>query len=247
MFAAKDCLPYETAASRRPGTFAAPARIINNIRQNSQNRPCVFSRLRTLLSAQKFQSPYFHSLPHSLQQERNLTPAFPIASALFLRSCAQERKSTPLFSCACARFCRYVGVWSKIASVERIAAALHSILPADAPRRGAPVYGRQAANRETDFSSTATLGCVHSVGRTQSAALKSAALHSILRPAADGRQPLFETTNQRGYTWAAQRKVVTGRGVNRRKMAMTVSDVGFLRALLAICVVAGGDAGRSWA
>jgi hypothetical protein len=30
-------------------------------------------------------------------------------------------------------------------------------------------------------------------------------------------------------------------------MAMITSDIGFLRALLATFVVAGGDAGRSWA
>jgi hypothetical protein len=43
--------------------------------------------------------------------------AFPVTSALLVRSFAQERKSTPLLSCACARFCRYGGPvprWEKI-------------------------------------------------------------------------------------------------------------------------------------
>src|ERR1022692_4290787 len=113
MFAAKDRLPHDAAASRRPGTFAAPAPIKGNIHQNSQNRPFIFSSLLTLLPAQDLQPTYFQSLPRSLQQERNITPAFPSASGLFLRSCAQERKLTPLFSCIPARFCEYVGVGEK--------------------------------------------------------------------------------------------------------------------------------------
>jgi hypothetical protein len=109
MFAAKDRRPQDAAVSSRPGTLAAAARFRNSFRQESQKRPSVFSELCTLLTTQKYQRPYFHSLAHSLQQEQILTPVFPITPALFLRSCAQERKSTPLFSCACARFCRYGG------------------------------------------------------------------------------------------------------------------------------------------
>jgi len=104
MFAAKDRPPQNAAVSSRPVTFAAAARIGGNLRQESQTRPCVFSRLRTLFSAQVLQAPYFHLLPHSLPQERKVTPAFPARSRLFLRSSAQERKLTPLLSGACARF-----------------------------------------------------------------------------------------------------------------------------------------------
>ncbi len=110
MFAAKESPPEDAAASCRPVTFAAPARIGSNLRQESrQGGPFVFSRLRTLLRAQILQATYFQLLPHSSPQERKLTPAFSARSALFLRSSAQERKSTPLFSGACALFCRTTG------------------------------------------------------------------------------------------------------------------------------------------
>ena len=120
MFAAKGCLLYDTAAFRRPGTFAAPARLLQTSDPGSPNcsRPQEpkrrrVSSLHTPLPAQNFQPTHFQSLPHSLTQARNITPAFPSASGLFLRSSAQERKSTPLFSCACARFFRYRGVGAK--------------------------------------------------------------------------------------------------------------------------------------
>src|ERR1700722_10296904 len=106
MFAAKDRPPQDAAVSSRRLTFAAADRISSNLRQESQTRPCVFSRLRALFSAQILQAPYFHLLPHSLPHERKLTPAFSARSRLFLRSSAQERKLTPLLSCACALFRR---------------------------------------------------------------------------------------------------------------------------------------------
>src|SRR5579862_4699327 len=109
MFAAKGRPPQDAAVSSRPGTLACPARTSGNLRQESQKRPFVFSDLRTLPPAQKFQRPYFHSLPHSLQQEQKLTNVFSVTSEQFLRSSAQERKSTPLFSCACALFGKATG------------------------------------------------------------------------------------------------------------------------------------------
>jgi hypothetical protein len=116
MFAAKDRPPQDAASPSHPGTFASPARFLPTSDCSSLNCGCPqaprrrrVSSLRTLLPAQNFQPTQFQSLPHSLQQEKNTTPAFPVTSELFLRSFAQERKSTPLFSCACAQFRRYVG------------------------------------------------------------------------------------------------------------------------------------------
>src|ERR1700685_23113 len=112
MVATKDRPPQDSAASPRPGPLAAPARISSNLRQESQMPPfplrrskpvakaSVCSGLQTLLPAQKVQHLYFHSLPHSLQHEQNVTPAFPAHSALFLRSLARVQVSTLLFSCA---------------------------------------------------------------------------------------------------------------------------------------------------
>src|SRR5450759_2518302 len=106
MFAAKDRLPLGVAASCRPATFAAPARINShlNLRQHSETRPFVFSKLRTLLPAQNIQPPYFQQLAHSLKYAEDITPVFPSASALFVRSFAQVQYSTLLFSIACALF-----------------------------------------------------------------------------------------------------------------------------------------------
>jgi hypothetical protein len=69
----------------------------------------VFNRLRTLLAARKLQHLYFHASPHSLKNGQNITPAFPITPALSPRSCAQEKESTPLFSCAHALFGKTTG------------------------------------------------------------------------------------------------------------------------------------------
>src|SRR5271154_2867323 len=109
MFAAKDCRQQNDAVARVSVNLTAPARITSSLRQESQTPPFVFSKLRTLLLAQKFQRPYFHSLPHSLKNERNITPAFTIAPALFLRSCASEPRTTPVFSSACALFHKTTG------------------------------------------------------------------------------------------------------------------------------------------
>ena len=116
MFAAKDRLPYEAAASPRPGTFAAPPRLLQTSERSSPNSSCPqeprrkrVNNLRTLLPTQNFQPSHFQSLPHSLQQEQKLTPAFPSASGLFSRSSAQERKLTPLFSNVPALFGKTTG------------------------------------------------------------------------------------------------------------------------------------------
>jgi hypothetical protein len=133
MFAAKDRPPHDAAASSRPVTLATPTRTGGNLRQESRIRPfmiavagrfavasllrrseplaktSVFNKLRTLLPAQKLQPAYFQSPTQSLTHTKNITAAFPVTSALFIRSFAQERKSTPLFSSAYARFCRKWG------------------------------------------------------------------------------------------------------------------------------------------
>lgn len=116
MFAAKDRLLHGAAASLRQVTDPSLACLKINFLEESQKRPCVFNRLRTLLPAQKLQHPYFHSVPHSLKLTANITPAFPATSPLFIRSLAQERKSTPLFSCACALFREKWGCHEKFGS-----------------------------------------------------------------------------------------------------------------------------------
>jgi len=49
-------------------------------------------------------------LPPARRRRQANNLAFPVTSALLVRSLAKRRKSTPLFSCACARFCEKVGV-----------------------------------------------------------------------------------------------------------------------------------------
>jgi hypothetical protein len=166
MFAAKDRPPEDAAVSSRPGALAAPARINSNLRQESQMPPFVFSKLRSLLPAQKFQRPYFHPLPHSLQQEQNLTPAFPIISALFVRSCAQERKLTHLFSDACALFGKTTG--------EGVGANA----PTPRPKVPGPCRPRREALRSgwSSFRGK-NVGVICSSLLQQAAALKTAGLH----------------------------------------------------------------------
>ena len=88
----------------------------NSSRHIEQFAPCLlavasaFSSLRTLFSAPKLQPSPFHAFRDSWTHRKNITIAFPVTSALFVRSFARERKSTPLLSWACALFCGYVGV-----------------------------------------------------------------------------------------------------------------------------------------
>src|SRR6202044_457929 len=110
MFAAKDRHSETQWPVPAPAPLAASARISSNLRQESQMPPfplrrtaslakaSVFSSLRALLPAQRSQHSYFHSLPHSLKNAQDITPAFSITPALFLRSCARVQYSTPLFS-----------------------------------------------------------------------------------------------------------------------------------------------------
>jgi hypothetical protein len=81
--------------------------------QERENAPFVFSELRTLSFPRKPQPAFSQQVPHSLPHSANLTAAFPITSALFVRSWAQERKLTPLLSIACARFRRNGGYPAK--------------------------------------------------------------------------------------------------------------------------------------
>lgn len=104
MFRAKHGPGQDPEASARPVFLPSLAGLDSNFRQESKNRPRVFSSLHTLLSAQNLQAPHFQSLPRSLEPGRNVTPVFPVASELFLHSWAQERKSTPVFSDGCALF-----------------------------------------------------------------------------------------------------------------------------------------------
>jgi hypothetical protein len=126
MFAAKDRLQHNAAASSRPVTLAAPARISDNLRRESQNRPFLFNRLRTLWPPQNPLAAYFQSPAPSLAHKQNITTAFPTTSALFVLSFAQERKSTPLLSSACAQFC---GKWGYRENLVRKLDCQYSLLP----------------------------------------------------------------------------------------------------------------------
>ncbi len=159
MFAAKDRLPYNATASRQPGTFAAPACLLQTSDRSSPDCSCPqeprrrrVSSLPTLLPAQNFQPSHFQSLPHSLQQEQKLTPAFPSASGLFLRYSPQERKLTPLFKNTPALFGETTGeggryfhqlfrVWALLG-----ARAETSLGCTCSPRNKMDTYARRAAN-----------------------------------------------------------------------------------------------------
>jgi hypothetical protein len=139
MFAAEDRLTDDAVYPRRPGGSDGPAPISSNLRQYSERRSLVFSRLRTLFPAHGFQFLYCQSLPHSLQQERKLTPAFPITPGLFLRPFTQERKSSPVFSCACARFCRNGRYHKKfVPHIDGQPCGLSSQRPSPAPEGPCP-------------------------------------------------------------------------------------------------------------
>jgi len=78
-----------------------------------RNVPFIFSTLRTLFLAPKLQLARFQSAPHSSPHGDNVTFAFPVTSALFVRSLARVQYSTPLLSIACALFCENGGVGAK--------------------------------------------------------------------------------------------------------------------------------------
>jgi hypothetical protein len=82
---------------------------------NSRNVvPCAFNNLRTLFATRKLQPSSFQEFRDSFTHRKNITPALPVTSALFLRSSTQERKSTPLFSYIPALFCEKGGVGEKL-------------------------------------------------------------------------------------------------------------------------------------
>jgi hypothetical protein len=98
--------------------------------RDREHRPCTFSSLRTPLPAQKRQPSCFQKHAHSSICCRNLTPAFPCTSTLFVLPFAKERKSTPLLSCACARFCGNGGCAenSDVPNLPLATPALHALL-----------------------------------------------------------------------------------------------------------------------
>src|SRR5579862_8325642 len=105
--------PQDAALSCRPADSAKGPRSSANFGNTRKNAPFIFSSLRTLFPTPNPQTSHLHPLADSFKYSKDVTPAFPVTSALFPRSFAQERKSTPLLSSACARFCRYVGVCAK--------------------------------------------------------------------------------------------------------------------------------------
>jgi hypothetical protein len=74
-----------------------------------EDRPFAFINLPALFPGQRRQPSHFHKLPHSSVCVENSTPAFPMASALFVFSFTKEQKSTLLFSGAYALFLRSGG------------------------------------------------------------------------------------------------------------------------------------------
>jgi hypothetical protein len=97
-------IPSFPLATVGPFVAASPLR-----RSKLLAKASVFIRLRSLLSVQKLQHPYFHPLSHSLKKEQNATPVFPITPALFVRSWSNAHYSTLLFSSACALFRKTTG------------------------------------------------------------------------------------------------------------------------------------------
>ncbi len=87
-----------------------PPLLATSVRKTAEMPP-LFSAACALLCRQwqNLQHPYSQPLPHSLKNEQNITPMFPVISPLLVRSCAQERKLTTLFSCIPALFGRTTG------------------------------------------------------------------------------------------------------------------------------------------
>ena len=91
---------FHRVADSLSHSFRSPASF-SNTRKNALR---VFSSLQTLFPAQNPQTSSLQPVAHSLAHAKNLTPAFPITSALFARSFAKVRNSTPVFSSAHALF-----------------------------------------------------------------------------------------------------------------------------------------------
>jgi len=72
--------------------------------ESSADAPPVFSSLRVLFPAQRLQPTPNHSVARSSLRRKSLTLIFPMSSTLREHSSAPERNSTPLFSSACALF-----------------------------------------------------------------------------------------------------------------------------------------------
>jgi hypothetical protein len=138
MLAAKDRSQQGPAPARRPVGSPQTLRPSTNFGDIRKNAPFIFSTLRTLFLARKPQTSRLHPVAHSFASAKNITPAFPFTSALFLCSFAQERKSTPLLSFACARLCGYAGVCAE--PKRNTAAQVGLSEPDSAVGRGFPFY-----------------------------------------------------------------------------------------------------------
>jgi len=108
-------LPPKITSRKTPGYL--PSRCLCRFCSQTRHKlpvfknsgPFIFSNLQTLFPAANPQPSPFHALAHSFAQRKNVTPAFPITSELFVRSFAKERNSTPLLSAACGLFCEKWG------------------------------------------------------------------------------------------------------------------------------------------
>src|SRR5579862_8223954 len=83
---------------------SAPAHTLLSFDHERENASFILNTLRTPFLAPKLQPSHSQKLAHSFTDTRNVTPAFPVTSALSLRSFVALRNSTPVFSCAPALF-----------------------------------------------------------------------------------------------------------------------------------------------
>src|ERR1700733_11231790 len=118
MFTAKDQPAQHGAPIHRPDRSPGTLRPSANLGNTHENAPFIFSDLRTLFRPRNPQTQHLHSLAHSLTHSKNVTPAFPSTSALFLRSCASVQCSTPLLSCACALFVKNTRVGARTPKIS---------------------------------------------------------------------------------------------------------------------------------
>src|ERR1700691_2659631 len=104
IFPSQDRLPQDAERTCDPAASTASASNAACVRNIQQFEPLIFSSLRTLFPAPNPQPSPFHAHAHSFAHRKKVTPAFPITSTLFARSCAGVQHSTPLLSTACALF-----------------------------------------------------------------------------------------------------------------------------------------------
>jgi hypothetical protein len=125
MFVGKEHPLQSSDPVRHPAPSPAPAHTLLSFDHERENASFILNILRTPFLAPKLQPSHSQKLAHSFTDTRNVTPAFPVTSALSLHSFVGLRNSTPVFSSAPALFVKSTreGVGAKANSSR---AKLHS-------------------------------------------------------------------------------------------------------------------------